>query len=135
MPLHATKDRNRAPPVQVHMKLKRGVAPLSVALLAGIGCVPDGHRGPAATQPNDSATESAPPVSASVDAVPRTDEGGPLADPARAPSAPPVQAFTSAPPRPLLLPHPPAPYRVRVVDGAMHDLPLFHRDGRAYMLG
>jgi hypothetical protein len=98
------------------MKLMRGIAPLSFVLLSGIGCTSSAQRGPAASASSDSADDP-PEVSTNVDS-PVAPSDGALADP-----------------RPIAVPRPAGPYRARIVDAAMHDLRLFRRDGRSYVLG
>jgi hypothetical protein len=108
------------------MKLTRDFAPLSLALLSGIGCTSSSQRGPATSAPNDSATDSAESTS-----NPGRTDGDPIADSREAADGAPAYS----PQRPVVAAHPVGPYRVRIVDATMHDLSLFRRDGRSYVLG
>jgi hypothetical protein len=105
------------------MKLIRDLAPLSLVLLAAAGCTSSSQRGPAASAPIDSASEPSEP-GAEVDSE---------APHAAAGATGPVHAC--GPSRPVTLAPAAGPYRVRIVDAAMHDLRTFHRDRRSYVLG
>src|SRR5580658_1895964 len=110
------------------MKHTRALAPLTFALLSGIGCTTSSsQRGPAASAPNDSAGDpgevSPNPAGAGVRPV------GALADPRRVSDGPAERVQPVGAQRPVAVPHPNGPYRLRIVDAAMHDLRLFHHDG------
>jgi hypothetical protein len=112
------------------MKVTRHFASLSLALLSGIGCTSSSQRGPASSAPSDSANDS----TESASDPDRTDgpaDGNPIVDRPGAPDG--VRAYS--PQRPVVAAQPAGPYRVRIVDASMHDLRLFHRDGRSYVLG
>lgn len=111
----------------------RGMAPLSVAILSGIGCTSSAQRGPAASAFSDSADDPAE-LSSNVDG-PVGPSDGALADPRRVSDAPPEGLQSGGSQRPVAVRRPVGPYRVRVVDAAMHDLRLFRHDGRSYVLG
>jgi len=116
------------------MKHTRGLAPLTFALLSGIGCTTSSsQRGPAASAPNDSATNTGEVSSSLDDTEVRPDSA--LADPRRVSDGTAERVPASGAQRPIAVPRPSGPYRVRIVDAAMHDLRLFHRDGRSYVLG
>jgi hypothetical protein len=117
------------------MKLARDLAPLAFTVLSGAACVPGSNRGPTAAASSDSANDAVHESSASVDATePASSTGG---APSEAP--PPVVASPALtplpPPRPVVSARPVAPYRVRIVGPAMHDLRTFQHDGRSYVLG
>jgi hypothetical protein len=63
----------------------------------------------------------------------------PTQDPALAYEPPPSPAPLAATPpvmaRPVYIPQPTGPYRVRVVDERSHDLPRCSKDGRSYVMG
>jgi hypothetical protein len=117
------------------MKLARDLAPLAFTVLSGAACVPGSNRGPTAAASSDSANDAVHESSARVDATePASSTGG---APSEAP--PPVVASPALtplpPPRPVVSARPVAPYRVRIVGPAMHDLRTFQHDGRSYVLG
>jgi hypothetical protein len=113
------------------MNLKRAVAPFSFAFLSTVGCTSSSQRGPAASAPNDSSGDPTEPVS-NVDQTQAPPDETP-ADAHPFAANPPGPAGAAA--RPIVVPRPMGPYRVRIVDAAMHDLRLFHREGRSYVLG
>jgi hypothetical protein len=85
---------------------------------------------------NDAANDSSRQVSADVPDTRQADtqqagnaESAPPTEPG------PVAAPSPLRPRPILLPRPSGPYRVRIVNAWMHDLPTFFHDGRSYVLG
>ena len=118
------------------MKLVQHVAPVAVTLLSGFACTPSSNRAVAAGTANDSASDPAQQASANFD-----DEREPSPDRApvtqsdRVPDAPPGRAFGPVRRRPIVVPIPAGQYRVRIVDASMHDLRMFHNDGRSYVLG
>src|ERR1700722_11150194 len=102
------------------MKLMRGIAPLSFALLSGIGCTSSAQRGPAASASSDSADDPAE-VSSNVDTpVAQSDDA--FANPRRVADGPADRVPSGSSQRPIAVPRPTGPYRARIVDAAMHDL-------------
>jgi hypothetical protein len=87
---------------------------------------------------NDAAREPSRDVSSDVSDTQQGDTqqtsnlpGSPTTDPG--PVAAPVPLRPA--PRPIVLPRPAGPYRVRIVNAWMRDLPTFYHDGRSYVLG
>jgi hypothetical protein len=117
------------------MKLNHGMVPLSFVILSGVACTPSDHRGPAANQPNDSAPDSSPQVSSGADDIERGADSAPLADTPRSPGGSAARAVGALTQRPVVVPRPTGPYRVQVVDGSARALPVFHHEGRSYVLG
>ncbi len=118
------------------MKLAHHVAPIAVTLFSGIACTPSSNRGVAAGTPTDSATD--PPQQASSDVDDQrasSADSPPIAQTPPMRDAPPARAFSPVRQRPIVVPSPLGQYRVRVVDASMHDLRMFHHDGRSYVLG
>jgi hypothetical protein len=116
------------------MKPALQLVPITVAfLLSGSACTPSSNRGPTAGIPNDSAND---PAEASADYGRAEFANG--ANDAPSTDAPPIMAHhapTPPPARPIILPRPEGPYRVRVVGPSMRDLRAFYHDGRSYVLG
>jgi hypothetical protein len=131
--LRPTKTERALPRVLDSMKLMRGMAPLSFALLSGIGCTSNAQRGPAASASTDSASDPAE-VSSNADG-PVAPSDGALADPRPVSDVPRQRVQSGGSQRPIAVPRPGGPYRARIVDAAMHDLRLFRHDGRSYVLG
>jgi hypothetical protein len=65
----------------------------------------------------------------------RSPDSTPVTQPSPVPDAPPARAFNPVRQRPVVVPSPVGQYRVRIVDASMHDLRVFHHDGRTYVLG
>jgi hypothetical protein len=115
------------------MKHTRGLAHLTLALVSGIACTTSSaQRGPAASVPNDSASDPGE-VSSNLDGTDARHDTP--AEPRGVSDGPADRVQPAGSQRPIAVPNPSGPYRVRIVDAAMHDLRLFHRDGRSYMLG
>jgi hypothetical protein len=136
MILGTGKDRTSSSVVLEPMKLAHHVAPIAVTLFSGFACTPSSNRGVAAGTPNDSASD--PPQQASSDVDDQRGSNAdspPIAQPPPMPDAPPVRAFSPSRQRPVVVPSPVGQYRVRIVDASMHDLRMFHHDGRSYVLG
>lgn len=109
-------------------------APLGLVILSGVGCTSSSQRAPVASAPNDSASDGSQSASYPDRAQDPTD-GSPTSDPRRAAEGQPDGVRADAPSRPVAASAAAGPYRVRIVDAAMHDLRLFRREGRSYVLG
>jgi hypothetical protein len=95
-----------------------------------VGCAPSGNAGRTVHAGNDSttdATQDAPPEAEALSETPAT-----TTDSVPEPLLAPRPAVTA---KPVYLPPPAGPYRVRVVDENHHDLPRFSSGGRSYVLG
>jgi hypothetical protein len=104
--------------------LTLGVAVASACTPSASGVPPkataDSAAEPSRAAPHDPVAETAP------------DEASPVQPPAPVAAAPPVTAPRV---RPMYIPPPSGPYRVRVADEAKNTLPTFYKDGRAYVMG
>jgi len=118
------------------MKLAPNLAPswltlLSVLSTACGGCTPsatsESDHGPQTGPVQDS--ELAQTNDLSVDQV--TTERTNAGDDSSAASTHPLTPRA----RPIAVPRPAGPYRVRIVDASLHDLRMFRQDGRSYVLG
>ncbi len=100
----------------------------------GPACIPSSNAGRAATN-LDSTPEVAAQTQAHAPEVPAAAD--PLAAGARDPMPEPAIAEAPVPPptRPVYVPLPAGPYRVRIVDEAHRDLPTYWKGGRSYVLG
>jgi hypothetical protein len=130
------KDRTSSSFVLEPMKLAHHVAPIAVTLFSGFACTPSSNRGVAAGTPNDSASDPSQQASSDVDDQRASNaDSPPIAQTPPMPDVPPARAFSPIRQRPVVVPSPAGQYRVRIVDASMHDLRMFHHDGRSYVLG
>ena len=131
---HSDEDRFAATRVQDSMKLTRDLVPLAFTVFSGFACTPSSNRGPTVGTSNDAAKESSREVSADLSDTQQASSlsGSPPTDPGPVAAPGPL---TQPAPRPIVLPRPTGPYRVRIVNAGMRDLPTFFHDGRSYVLG
>src|SRR5260370_13565414 len=130
------KDRTSSSFVLEPMRLAHHVSPIAVSIFASLACTASSNRGVAAGTPTDSASD--PPQQASSDVDDQrasSADSPPIAQPPPMPDASPARAFSPVRQRPIVVPSPVGQFRVRIVDASMHDLRMFHHDGRSYVLG
>ncbi len=110
------------------------VSALATLVLLGVACTPSSNAGPASRACADSAPETKSAPEAKSEAAPEAPAVAPdvSADGAPEVARPPRPPVVS---RPVYVPQPAGPYKVRVVDEAHHDLPRFANGGRTYVMG
>jgi hypothetical protein len=114
------------------MNLTNDVAFIVLALLPALGCT-SSHRAPVANPPGE--TDDVTRLQSDASDLACTSPPDPTANDVSASPEVVACAPVRAGGRPAVERPPPSPYRVRIVDSEQDDLRLFHRDGRAYVLG
>ena len=107
------------------------LAALTLALCLGVACTPSSS---AARQPSTGAEPAPEPRDGNPVPSPAvSDVTGDPAPESCTPPAPPSRPVNIA--RPISVPRPGGPYRVRIVDADGRDLPTYWHEGRTYVMG